>query len=465
VTNNPEPFPGDYGEGATAAAAEGRATHGRVRQQVGALDEQANRSTPAAQTTLTQALDSRYQRRRNRRLARVAGKRGVDLVCVDGELLVSAETWADRGARAFLEYRGMREESLGCAELEGRVVRLVATDEASIEELDATTVELRSRGFAASLTHVTTSGPIVKPQGLSGPAPAEKLRPFAEYPRYGNGDGAAHVAIVDTGIVGPERADGWLGSVERRRSGSGGHGDPANVDPLDIEPHDGLLDIAAGHGTFVAGVVAQVAPRARISVYRALHSGGAGSEVDVACAMVDAARAGANVINLSLASPSRDDQPSVAISAALDVIAEIGRERGEEIVVVAAAGNFGGTVPTWPAAFRQVLAVGALTEDGLPTSWSSRGFWVDCSVVGEGILSTYVEGEESYEFTADPDTFGPDAFARWSGTSFAAPQVAGGIARLMEEQGIGARRAADELLARGRYVPDFGKAMRILPGL
>ncbi|CAA9247138.1 MAG: hypothetical protein AVDCRST_MAG41-1754, partial [uncultured Corynebacteriales bacterium] len=62
--------------------------------------------------------------------------------------------------------------------------------------------------------------------------------------------------------------------------------------------------------------------------------------------------------------------------------------------VVAAAGNYGTDKPVWPAAARGVVAVGALTQSMLPAPWSSHGHWVDCSVIGDGVLSVYVEGQE-----------------------------------------------------------------------
>jgi len=68
-------------------------------------------------------------------------------------------------------------------------------------------------------------------------------------------------------------------------------------------------------------------------------------------------------------------------------------------------------------------------------------------------------------YTADPDTFGPDPFARWSGTSFAAPQVAGAVARLAQEYDLTPRQALARLLSSGKPVPDFGQALSILPGL
>ena len=109
--------------------------------------------------------------------------------------------------------------------------------------------------------------------------------------------------------------------------------------------------------------------------------------------------------------------------------------------------------------------MGSLTADLRPSTFSSNGWWVDCSTVGEGILSTFVEGEQSPDFTPDPQSFPESSFARWSGTSFAAPQVAGAIARLMHERGIGPRDAYVQLLATGTPLPDFGQAFSILPGV
>jgi len=89
---------------------------------------------------------------------------------------------------------------------------------------------------------------------------------------------------------------------------------------------------------------------------------------------------------------------------------------------------------------------------------------VDCSTVGEGILAPCVQGRESPAVDWDPDVFpGPDPWALWSGTSFAAPQVTGAVARLCGA-GRSPRQAVGELLRLGRPLPDYGKALRLLPG-
>jgi hypothetical protein len=135
-----------------------------------------------------------------------------------------------------------------------------------------------------------------------------------------------------------------------------------------------------------------------------------------------------------------------------------------EAFIVAAAGNYGDTTPCWPAAFRRVVSVAALGPDMLPSQWSSRGFSVTCSTIGQGVRSTFVEGRESALIDPVPQTFGPDAWALWSGTSFAAPQITGALALLHEQYGYPLRDALRVLLAAGRPVPQFGQALRILPG-
>jgi subtilisin family serine protease len=62
----------------------------------------------------------------------------------------------------------------------------------------------------------------------------------------------------------------------------------------------------------------------------------------------------------------------------------------------------------------------------------------------------------------DPDAFG--GYAEWSGTSFAAPAVAGAIARLAAAEDLAAPAAADRLLdpARHRALPDLGVILATL---
>ncbi len=440
------------GPASQASGADQSRAHAKVRQQVAELVRTPNE--PALRRQVARSVRDRYHARTARWVSAVGGHGAIETLVVDREIIVTHQTWEDEGARSYLEIRGLEPVQLDAPGIDDKIVLLRAAGAASAGHLDDTVAELRLRGFAASQNLVLPCAPIMK--NLGGPALAQPLGPFVPVPVAD----APKVAVIDTGIAAQARQDGWLVGVPRHAQGP-----DANVDPLDFDPDDGYLDLGAGHGTFVAGVVARVAPMAHISVHRALLGGGVGTEIDVAAAIVRAVEDGADIVNLSLGSSTLYDQPSLAVEAALERVEEIELEQGREVLIVAAAGNGGDTRPMWPAAFRQVIAVAGLTADHRAAAWSSRGFWVDCSTVAEGICAPFVQGKESYEFTADPDDFPADSFALWSGTSFAAPQVAGKVAALMHEHGVGARRAYAMLRATGTSIPDFGRALRILPGV
>jgi hypothetical protein len=168
--------------------------------------------------------------------------------------------------------------------LDNRLVRLVvrSADRGRLAELAGA---LGARGVSVSLNYLTPMGIVAK--GLGGPEPSSAGGP--RRPPAGPGE-PVRVAVIDTGMAEAQRSDGWLTGLVT----------PDNVDPLDALPQpDGYLDLGAGHGTFAAGVVQQVAPGADLVVYKALDGDGLGSKVDVACAMVRAVREGAQILSLS----------------------------------------------------------------------------------------------------------------------------------------------------------------------
>ncbi len=382
---------------------------------------------------------------------------GFDSLLVRGELLLTPESYgASTGhgsdpegtVRDLLASRGLTETDIGCDDLRGRVVRLTHPT-MSADDLSGLARELRSLGHTAAVCNITPTGPVSK--AIGGPEPTTP--PPGSSPDGPCPGTPCKVAIVDTGITPEQRADGWLAGVPR--------GD--DTDPLDVFPRpggDGMLDLDAGHGTFVAGIVAHAAPDADIRVYRAIDSDGIGSEVEVACAMIRAVRDGAQIVNLSLGCQTQDDVPPIALQAALDAIAEIEQQENRDVIIVAAAGNFGDDRPCWPGAFDRVVSVAAVDANLAPVAWSSRGAWVTCATVGEGQRSTLVPGREATPDGQHLNDFGQDAWAVWSGTSFAAPQIAGALARLHDGQPL--RQALGQLLATGQAVPGFGQALRIL---
>ncbi len=174
---------------------------------------------------------------------------------------------------------------------------------------------------------------------------------------------------------------------------------------------DGFVDEAAGHGTHVAGIVHLLAPAAEIYSYRVLDSDGQGTVFGVAEAITDAVDSGADVINLSFGTDHK--LKSKVLKSALDYA------KANNVIVIAAAGNDGSDKARYPAAEGSVLAVSAV--DAARTefaSFASRGKWVTVAAPGVDITSTVPGG----------------GYATWSGSSMAAPVVAGQAALVKQLQ-------------------------------
>jgi subtilisin family serine protease len=261
--------------------------------------------------------------------------------------------------------------------------------------------------------------------------PADLPRPAAPVaaPRAAAARRDVTVAILDTGLS----PHPWYEDAEWFREQRDEVREVLDAD-LDCD-----LDAQAGHGTFVAGVVLRHAPGARLLARRVIGGDGVGDELDVIRALEWLAeRRHADVVNISLGCHTYDDRPSPVMARALAAL-------GRRTVVVACAGNTAGDRPFWPAAAKPVVGVAAL--DGGDRAWfSNHGRWVDACAQGVDVTSTFVRfnGTRPASGGTDPDDF--QGYATWSGTSFAAPVVAGRIAGLAAAEGIGADEAADRVL-------------------
>ena len=188
-------------------------------------------------------------------------------------------------------------------------------------------------------------------------------------------------------------------------------------------------NLGYGHGTHVAGLVAFVAPDALILPVRVLDPDGVGNIWVLAEALLYAVDPdgdpgtddGADVINLSLSTFRESDLlgeilPEVTCGDDDDDDCPMPVQRGA--VVVAAAGNSGDSVPQYPAAegLDGLLAVAASTLTDRLALFSSYGDWVHVAAPGSSILSSVPGG----------------GYGTWSGTSMAAPLVAGGAALVRE---------------------------------
>ena len=155
------------------------------------------------------------------------------------------------------------------------------------------------------------------------------------------GDGhGVRIAVLDTGMFDHE----WLKSVQRA---------PNSADVWDVE-HDGYGDAEAGHGTFIAGLILQVAPAASVYAVKVLDSHGVGDDRASRPRWSNCRRH-----RHRQPFPRRLHRPRRRPAGDRDRDAGHGPERR---AVVAAAGNQGASRPFWPAAFDQVLAVGAVEQ-------------------------------------------------------------------------------------------------------
>jgi hypothetical protein len=222
----------------------------------------------------------------------------------------------------------------------------------------------------------------------------------------------------------------------------------ADVDPMDDN----------GHGTHVAGIAAANVnnligitgvSKAQVFAIKVLNVTGSGTYYDIAGGIIDASNnAAVRVINLSLGGTGSSTLLQDAVTYAVS--------RGKLLVI--AAGNANTNTPSYPAYYAraasfptlapQIISVGATGlatfEAGTPVmnygceaSYSNYGDWVTFVAPGTDIFSTtptkpffanYYEGVEPY-------------YDFLSGTSMAAPMVAGAASRVFTSMPPGATAA------------------------
>jgi len=234
------------------------------------------------------------------------------------------------------------------------------------------------------------------------------------------------VAIIDTGIdlSHPDLAgkvDGGYSAITKTEK------------PEDYQDDN-------GHGTHVSGTIAAlrdgkgvvgVAPKARLYAVKVLDADGSGNLSDVIDGIVWAAKNGMQVANMSLGAPTDSDAMHRAVRFA----------KGMGVVIVAAAGNSGGSVG-FPGSYPEVIAVSASDSDDHIAAFSSRGPEVDFIAPGVDIVSDKLGGGQ----------------ISYNGTSMASPHVAG-LAALAVSQGWTGLSGPDGVMAQ------LKKAAKPLPDL
>jgi thermitase len=208
------------------------------------------------------------------------------------------------------------------------------------------------------------------------------------------------VAVIDTGIDLTHPAfNGRLAPMSDWK-------DFVDGDPIPQE----VAGTNYGHGTSVAGIVLQVAPKATILPLRVLASNGQGDTDKVVQAINWALDRGAKVINLSLGGTSPDP--------ALESMLRFAASKG--VFVITSSGNTGNEAVTVPATYanqsNNIFSVGSVGTSGAKSVFSTYGA-LELLAPGERIWGPAPGGQRLY----------------WSGTSMAAPVVSGILALALAE--------------------------------
>ncbi len=252
----------------------------------------------------------------------------------------------------------------------------------------------------------------------------------------------ATVAVLDTGVAYESRGR------YRRAPDLAGTRFVAGRDFVANDAHPDDVPRSGGrrsHGTQMAGIIAQttgnrlggagVAPEAAIMPVRVLNPDLSGSAKVIARGLRFAADHGADVASVSIAGP----KASRVLEDAVDYASAKG------MTIVAAAGNDGRPSVSWPAAYPNVIAVGAVGRDGARAPYSNYGEALDLvapSGAGSDVETGYgpEDGVLAQTLKGGPGRF---CFCFTASTSAAAAQVSGVVALL-----VGSERATSPAAIR-----------------
>lgn len=316
------------------------------------------------------------------------------------------------------------------------------------------------RGMSGGVTSYLTAG-------SGGRGPVSVVLPP---PLRSSKSARPHVVVLDTGVgahpwfdaqavfVGlsfidpahPVDPSLWIGMnpTDPAVIASDPEGDGAIPDSM-----TGLLGSHAGHGTFIAGLLRQSCADADITAVRVMDSDGVVPELMLTDALTGlgvvqtdgAMPIDAVVLSLGYYSETGDD---VTYTAGLRPLVLALAACG--VAIFCAAGNDSTMQRSYPAAFAEapefkdgshlpMASVAALNPDATIALFSNEGDWVNAEAPGANLVSTaprsaqggwtqdtyFVGPAHTRRGTVDPDSF-VGGFCTWSGTSFAAPVLAGG---------------------------------------
>jgi hypothetical protein len=328
--------------------------------------------------------------------------------------------------------------------------------------------------------NLTPTPPAVSPNHVFTPAsfdscpggpqlPNPTLAPFVPQlqPVMGRSPAWIRTVVIDSGYISGSNADSDHQTLTGRVNPVQGHWFDSTTRQWTVSPPDTLvpvpqpmnvppplprtrpahvLDGVAGHGTFIAGLIAHRCAFTRITVVgerRAIISlpgqptapartAVYSDEFSVALTLMR--NANAHVVSCGFAFPTLDSRSSIPFSLVMGALSHVPRPAAA--AVVSPAGNENSAREYWPAAHPDVIGVGATntTESQRavfgPSSGSNWGSWVKCAARGQDVASLYLDWRGFVEDQSPTSTrqLVFEGWANWSGTSFAAPKVAAAIA-------------------------------------
>ena len=252
--------------------------------------------------------------------------------------------------------------------------------------------------------------------------------------------------------------------------------DIAAKSPLTYNIRTGTSDVRDfnGHGTFVASLaagsvtngdgIAGAGGDAQLMIVKAGNAHGTFTDVDEAAAIVYAVDHGAKIINLSVGGKTT----SATERGGIDYAVEHGA------LVVAAVGNeyAGGNPAEYPAALLQPagsngaggtgLAVTASTANGQRAPFANTGSWVSLAAPGDNVFGAVSQYSPLGRYPRSPlPSAASGLYGYASGTSFAAPQVAGAAALVWAANpqlsaGQVAQILKETASGGGRWTPELG---------
>jgi serine protease len=254
------------------------------------------------------------------------------------------------------------------------------------------------------------------------------------------GGGGVVVAVLDTGVAyrtTPDHRYVKSADLNRKRFVRGHDFIRENSQPYDRN----------GHGTFIAGTIAQatnnnlavtgIAYKARIMPIRVLDFEGKGDVATIASGIRFAVRHHAQIVNMSF-----EFDIGLTASQIPDVISAIRYAHRQGAVLVGASGNAEDTRVAYPALARNVIAVGATTEHGCLAEYSNTGQGLDIVAPGGGADAAVPgdpnckpfeqAGRDIFQYTFAGRSFRSFGLPfGYEGTSMSVPHVSGTVALMI----------------------------------